>query len=72
MAAAGKRADRATTEGSSARRGDGDASAIVGIGCETEPVSKNEAFRAFAEQVLERVHATARTRPRSSRPSASS
>ena len=51
MAAAGKRADRATTEGSSARRRqNGDAAAIVGVGCETEPVSKNDAFQAFAEQ----------------------
>ena len=31
--------------------------AIVGVGCETEPVSKNDEFQAFAEQVLERVHA---------------
>jgi elongation factor Ts len=57
MAAAGKRADRTTTEGIVLARADGDAAAIVGVGCETEPVSKNEAFRAFAEKALELVAA---------------
>ena len=50
MAAAGKRADRATTEGIVLVEQNGDAAAIVGVGCETEPVSKNDEFRAFAEQ----------------------
>ena len=31
--------------------------AIVGVGCETEPVSKNDEFQAFAERVLRAVHA---------------
>ena len=57
MAAAGKRADRATTEGVVLVRENGDSAAIVGVGCETEPVSKNEAFRAFAEKALEQVSA---------------
>jgi elongation factor Ts len=57
MAQAGKRADRATTEGvvgTIVRDGVG---SIVGVGCETEPVSKNEEFRAFGEKVLQAVHA---------------
>ena len=29
---------------------------IVGVGCETEPVSKNEEFQSFAERVLRAVH----------------
>ena len=37
-------------------RVDGGAAAIVAIGCETEPVSKNEDFRAYAEEVLEAVY----------------
>ena len=57
MAAAGKRADRATTEGIVLVEESGDVAAIVGVGCETEPVSKNEAFREFAERALERVSA---------------
>ena len=57
MAAASKRADRSTTEGVVAVVvGDGVAS-IVGVGCETEPVSKNDDFRAFAQAVLDAVHA---------------
>ena len=56
MASAGKRAGRATTEGLvgfivEERRG-----SIAGIGCETEPVSKNDEFQSFAEQVLRAVH----------------
>ena len=57
MAQAGKRADRATTEGlvgAIVRDGVG---SIVGIGCETEPVSKNDEFQAFGEKVLQAVHA---------------
>ena len=30
---------------------------LVAVGCETEPVSKNDEFRAFAEKVLEIVDA---------------
>lgn len=57
MAAAGKRADRATTEGLVGVIVDAGVASIVGIGCETEPVSKNDAFQAFGEAVLRAVHA---------------
>ncbi|MCZ7587796.1 MAG: translation elongation factor Ts [Gaiella sp.] len=57
MAAAGKRADRATTEGLVGVIVEAAKASIVGIGCETEPVSKNDAFQAFGEQVLRAVHA---------------
>ncbi len=57
MAAAGKRADRATTEGLVGVIVDPGKASIVGIGCETEPVSRNDAFRAFGEEVLRAVHA---------------
>lgn len=58
MAAAGKRADRATTEGLVGVILEGGVGSIVGIGCETEPVSKNEAFQAYAEKALREVHAS--------------
>src|SRR5512134_1657914 len=57
MAAAGKRADRATTEGLVGVIVEPGVASIVGLGCETEPVSKNEAFQAFGERVLRTVHA---------------
>ena len=57
MAAAGKRADRATTEGLVGVIVESGVASIVGIGCETEPVSKNEAFQALGEKVLRAVHA---------------
>jgi elongation factor Ts len=57
MAAAGKRADRATTEGLVGVIIDPGVASIVGIGCETEPVSRNDAFQAFGEKVLRAVHA---------------
>lgn len=57
MAAAGKRADRATTEGLVGVIVEPGKASIVGIGCETEPVSRNEAFQAFGEKVLRAVHA---------------
>ncbi len=56
-ASAGKRADRATTEGLVGFIVSDGVGSIVGIGCETEPVSKNDEFRAFAEEVLRTVHA---------------
>lgn len=56
MASAGKRAGRTTTEGLVGYILDGGIGSIVGVGCETEPVSKNEEFRAFAERVLRSVH----------------
>lgn len=55
MASAAKRADRETTEGVVLTRIEGERAAIVAVGCETEPVSKNDAFRAFAGAVLDRV-----------------
>jgi elongation factor Ts len=57
MAQAGKRADRATTEGLVGTIVESGVGTIVGIGCETEPVSKNDEFQAFAERVLRAVHA---------------
>jgi elongation factor Ts len=57
MAGAAKRSDRATPEGKvgyrlgeDARRG-----TMVALGCETEPVSNNDEFLAFAKKVLEVV-----------------
>ena len=57
MAQAAKRADRATTEGLVGYRlaDDGSKGTMVAIGCETEPVSKNDEFQAFAKKVLETV-----------------
>ena len=57
MAAAGKRAGRATTEGEVLTTVSGTLGAIVAVGCETEPVSKNEEFLSFAEAALETVEA---------------
>ncbi len=57
MAAAGKRADRATTEGLVGVIVEDGVGTIVGIGCETEPVSRSDEFQAFAESVLRAVHA---------------
>jgi elongation factor Ts len=59
MANAAKRAGRATTEGLVGYRlADGDTrGTMVAIGCETEPVSKNEEFQAFGQKVLELVEA---------------
>jgi elongation factor Ts len=55
MAEAGKRAGRETTEGIVLARLDGRYGALVAVGCETEPVSKNEEFLAYAQQVLDAV-----------------
>jgi elongation factor Ts len=59
MAGAAKRSDRATPEGKvgyrlaeDARRG-----TMVAVGCETEPVSDNDEFLAYAKKVLEAVEA---------------
>jgi elongation factor Ts len=59
MAAAGKRAGRATTEGKVGYRIAEDRSrgTMVAVGCETEPVSNNEEFLAYAERVLDAVEA---------------
>ncbi len=57
MAQAGKRAGRATTEGKVGYHlaPDGSRGTMVAVGCETEPVSNNEQFLAFAEKVLNAV-----------------
>ena len=55
MAAAGKRADRSTPEGIVGFRIADGVGTLVAVGCETEPVSKNEAFQAFAEKALDAV-----------------
>ena len=57
MASAGKRAGRETTEGLVGYIVDGGLGSIVGVGCETEPVSKNDGFQEFAIAVLRAVHA---------------
>ena len=57
MASAGKRAGRETTEGLVGFILDGSVGSIVGIGCETEPVSKSDEFQEFAIAVLRGVHA---------------
>jgi elongation factor Ts len=57
MAAASKRAGRATTEGEVLATVSGNVGAIVAVGCETEPVSKNEEFLSLAEAALETVEA---------------
>jgi elongation factor Ts len=56
MASAAKRAGRETTEGVVLTESDEEHGTIVAVGCETEPVSKNEDFRAFATDVLREVH----------------
>jgi elongation factor Ts len=57
MASAGKRAGRATTEGLVGFIVEEATASIVGLGCETEPVSKNDEFQSFAQDVLRAVHA---------------
>jgi elongation factor Ts len=55
MAEAGKRAGRETTEGIVLAKVDDEKGTIVAVGSETEPVSKNDEFLAFAGKVLETV-----------------
>jgi elongation factor Ts len=57
MADVQKRADRATTEGLVGYRLADDRSrgTMVAIGCETEPVAKNDEFQAFGKKVLDLV-----------------
>ena len=57
MAQAAKRADRETKEGLVGYRIAGAKGTIVAVGCETEPVSKNDEFQAFAKKVLDTVDA---------------
>jgi elongation factor Ts len=55
MASAAKRADRATSEGKVGVLVRDGVGAIAAIGCETEPVSNNDEFLGYAEQVLKTV-----------------
>jgi elongation factor Ts len=55
MASAAKRAGRATTEGLVGYRLEETRGTMVAIGCETEPVSKNDEFKGFAKKVLDAV-----------------
>src|SRR5262245_66105578 len=59
MASAAKRAGRETTEGKVGYRlaDDGGRGTMVAVGCETEPVSNNEEFLAYAKDVLDAVDA---------------
>jgi elongation factor Ts len=59
LAGAAKRSDRATPEGKVGYRlaDDSKQGTMVAVGCETEPVSNNEEFLAFAKKVLETVEA---------------
>ena len=58
MAAAGKKAGRETTEGEVLATVSGNVGAIVAVGCETEPVSKNDEFlRLRRDASLEAVEA---------------
>jgi elongation factor Ts len=56
MASAEKRAGRTTSEGVVLLKTAEGRGSLVAIGCETEPVSKNEEFRSFAERVLEAAY----------------
>jgi elongation factor Ts len=57
IAQAGKRAERGTSEGIVLVTVGGNVGAIAAVGCETEPVSKNDEFIGFAEEALETVEA---------------
>jgi len=55
LAQAGKRAGRETTEGLVLARVEQARGTMIAVGCETAPVSKNEEFRAFTDEVLQLV-----------------
>ncbi len=57
MASAGKRAGRSTTEGLVGYILDEGLGTMVGIGCESEQVSKTEEFQTWGHGVLRAVHA---------------
>jgi elongation factor Ts len=57
LAEAGKRAGRETSEGTVLSRVERERGAMVAVGCETEPVSKNEEFLGFAQRILDAVSA---------------
>ena len=50
---AAKRADRETSEGRVIAMVNGDKAIVVGLGCETDFVAKNEEFKALAEAIAE-------------------
>jgi elongation factor Ts len=56
MAQAAKRAGRETSEGKVDVKIDGTVGAIVAVGCETEPVSKNDDFQSFVAKALDTVY----------------
>jgi elongation factor Ts len=60
MAKQQQRAGRETTEGLVGYRlaDDNKKGTMVAVGCETEPVSKNDEFQAFAKKVLETVESS--------------
>ena len=55
MNVAAQRVGRGTSEGVVLERMSGEKGTMVAVGCETEPVAKNDEFLAFAEQVLDAV-----------------
>src|SRR4051794_12617019 len=55
LAQAAKRSGRETTEGMVAIDFEDNDGAMVAVGCETEPVSKNQEFFVFVERVLDAV-----------------
>jgi len=55
MALAGKRAGRTTSEGLVGYHQSEGRVTMVAVGCETEPVSKNDEFQAYAKRVLDVV-----------------
>ena len=57
LAEAGKRAGRETSEGTVVSKVEPERGAMVAVGCETEPVSNNEEFAAFARRLLDAVSA---------------
>ena len=57
MAQAARRAGRETREGKVGYRVEDGTGVLVGVGCETEPVSNNDEFLSFAKRVLEAVWA---------------
>ena len=66
-ASAQKRAGRETTEGIVLMRADDGRGALVAVGCETEPVSKNDEFRAFAERDIYSNSDEVRSKPEQAR-----
>jgi elongation factor Ts len=57
LASAGKRAGRSTSEGLVGYIVDGRLGTMVGIGCESEQVSKTDEFQNWGERILRAIHA---------------